>query len=328
MTLQIILTLGCFFSCSINDIIEVDWGMSLVEEKCMIYYFSGTGNSLYVTKKIAVNFNTTYYKMTSFINDPVSWEDKELIMVYPMYNHSYPLIIQSFLKSFNRLNPLKNLKITIIETYGNAIGISLKKVERLIKSFGGELFAGYGIQMSYNYLEPSGFKIRGMLDSFVIREYSDDQLDTLDLKNNQRINEITLSIKSSKRIIESSDVLIESIVDWLKLRDCTQKNAWAKVAGIQAQKSWDFFDMVKHMDHGFWVNDKCNACGVCTKICPVDNISLEDDSTIYHNNCEQCFACISWCPQEAIEFRQSTMNRKRYHHPEIGLNEMIRMDVE
>jgi Pyruvate/2-oxoacid:ferredoxin oxidoreductase delta subunit len=56
-----------------------------------------------------------------------------------------------------------------------------------------------------------------------------------------------------------------------------------------------FFVMVKHMDDGFSVS-------------------------------EQCFACVAWCPGQAIDFRSSTVERRRYHNPEISISDMVVVD--
>jgi len=41
------------------------------------------------------------------------------------------------------------------------------------------------------------------------------------------------------------------------------------------------------------------------------------------HNCEQCLACIQYCPNEAIEYGDKTIGRKRYNNPNISLKEMI-----
>jgi Pyruvate/2-oxoacid:ferredoxin oxidoreductase delta subunit len=34
-------------------------------------------------------------------------------------------------------------------------------------------------------------------------------------------------------------------------------------------------------------------------------------------------ACIQWCPQEAIQHKNKTSKRKRYHNPEVSLQEIL-----
>jgi ferredoxin len=84
------------------------------------------------------------------------------------------------------------------------------------------------------------------------------------------------------------------------------------------------FPHVPTMDRSFWVDEKCNACGICKAVCPSGNIEWrEEGRPVWLHNCEQCLACIQWCPQEAIQFGKKTPRYKRYHHPEVTLQEMI-----
>ncbi|MCB2357259.1 hypothetical protein [Clostridium estertheticum] len=39
--------------------------------------------------------------------------------------------------------------------------------------------------------------------------------------------------------------------------------------------------------------------------------------------CEQCFACLQWCPQKAIQYGKKTAMRKRYHHPDVEIADIL-----
>lgn len=78
-----------------------------------------------------------------------------------------------------------------------------------------------------------------------------------------------------------------------------------------------FVSSMHQMDKGFWVDDKCNKCGVCKKVCPVQNIKLVRGKPVWLHKCEQCMACLQWCPKETIQVGKKTAQRKRYHHPDI-----------
>ena len=84
------------------------------------------------------------------------------------------------------------------------------------------------------------------------------------------------------------------------------------------------FPMVPKMDSKFWVDQRCNQCGVCAEVCPAGNIEIKEGRLVWHNQCEQCLACIQWCPQEALQYGKKTPAYKRYHHPEILLKDIIK----
>ena len=86
------------------------------------------------------------------------------------------------------------------------------------------------------------------------------------------------------------------------------------------------FPYVPTMDKKFWVDEKCNACPVCERICPARNIELKDGRPVWLHRCEQCLACIQWCPQEAIQYGKKTPGYRRYRHPEVELSEILRLN--
>ena len=47
---------------------------------------------------------------------------------------------------------------------------------------------------------------------------------------------------------------------------------------------------------------KCDACGSCVEVCPVEAITILDDhhAVIDPEECIECLACIDECPNEAI----------------------------
>jgi MinD superfamily P-loop ATPase len=60
------------------------------------------------------------------------------------------------------------------------------------------------------------------------------------------------------------------------------------------------------MDKSFWIDEKCNACGICATVCPCRNIRLDGAGRpTWSHQCEQCLACIQWCPRKAIHIRQA-----------------------
>ena len=64
------------------------------------------------------------------------------------------------------------------------------------------------------------------------------------------------------------------------------------------------------MDRKFWVDEKCNQCSLCSKVCPVQNIALQGGNPTWNHRCEQCFACLQWCPQGAIQYGKKRPNMR------------------
>jgi MinD superfamily P-loop ATPase len=75
-------------------------------------------------------------------------------------------------------------------------------------------------------------------------------------------------------------------------------------------------------DKKFALNDSCNGCGICERICPVENIRIQGGKPVWLHSCEQCAACFSWCPSEAIT-GTNLASRTRYRNSVITLDQML-----
>ena len=85
--------------------------------------------------------------------------------------------------------------------------------------------------------------------------------------------------------------------------------------------------------------DKCTGCNTCVRVCPMDNISLLEntdrsadrvqntDKPVAHigDNCTVCLACVHVCPQQAIRTNgQEARKERQYRHPDIKLKDLIK----
>ena len=65
-------------------------------------------------------------------------------------------------------------------------------------------------------------------------------------------------------------------------------------------------------DRKFWVDtDACVKCGLCAKLCPVDDIKGTPPIWQHNGNCTNCLACYHHCPKHAIHWGK--MKRGQYY---------------
>ena len=94
-----------------------------------------------------------------------------------------------------------------------------------------------------------------------------------------------------------------------------------KAAGVVIHRSFKPYEL----DKNFWTNKRCDGCGICLKVCPVNNIKMNEGKPEWLHKCEQCVACMQWCPQRSIQYNKATTYRERYHHPDVEVKELFHL---
>jgi NAD-dependent dihydropyrimidine dehydrogenase PreA subunit len=46
---------------------------------------------------------------------------------------------------------------------------------------------------------------------------------------------------------------------------------------------------------------KCDACGSCAEVCPVEAIKVKDKAVVNEDECIDCGTCVDECPNDALE---------------------------
>ena len=256
--------------------------------KTELYYFTGTGNSLVVAKNLGAKLDATVISIASVISAESITSDAEVIgIIFPVYMGGLPLIIRKFV---SKLTQLESKYIVAVCTYGGMLGGTMDMLSRALQKAGGKLSVGLGVQMPGNYIPMYGAK-------------PEDKQTILFSAGEAKCAVIAQNVLEKKvGLIEKSGPVVNFLI------------------GILYKLSASH---IPSMDRKFSVDEKCNGCGICAKVCPVNNIKIENQKPTWTHHCEQCMACLQWCPQEAIQAGSKTAERKRYHHPEVKVTELF-----
>lgn len=257
--------------------------------KAEVYYFTGTGNSLVVAQDIAQEIDGELIAISAVIGkESIKTDATVLGIVFPVYIWGIPLIIERFIKKLENLN---DKYIFAIATYGGMPGATINLLERVIESRGGKLAAGFTVRMPGNYIPMYG----------AIAEKKQQQL----FANwHKKVKVIAEYIKSHKQGKKENNTPLVSFLFSSLINKSSAKH-------------------IPEMDRKFWADEKCSKCGLCQKVCPVNNIELSDGKPAWKGHCEQCFACLQWCPPKAVQYGKNTSARKRYHHPAVKILDLI-----
>jgi len=263
-----------------------------------IYYFSGSGNSFAVARDIAEKINAKLIPMASLIDQKNINTDADIIgFVFPIYDFKPPRLVIEFVKKLKNIN-LKY--IFAVCTYGIVPLKVIKFFDQLIQSNGGRLSLGFAVKMPHNGLGSSSF--------------SQAQHEIMFKNWKAKLDDISEYIIIGKKgKLETSDIFFSLILSGIYIKRIPFIMKLLKQVIMKGWKSLAFIS-----------NEKCDGCGICKNICPVDNIEMIDNKPSWSNHCEGCFACFHWCPKEAIQLGNTNMNIKQYHHPETKIVDIMK----
>lgn len=249
----------------------------------MIFYFSGTGNSLYVAQNIAkkqgikiVNI-ADRMRTKNLIFVP---KDGEVIgFVFPIYAWAPPKIVLDFIKKMQLAR--KNNYIFVVFTCGADTGDAVEVLRSTMMKSRIPLNADFSIQMPDNYIFVTNVCSRA--EQKILFDKADEKL--------EHINEI---ISKRRSVLES------------------EKGKFAIVKTTFVSR---VFNKLVNKSRKYFTTRACKSCGFCAKNCPTRNIKIVNGKPIWGDNCLNCLACLHRCPYGAIECGHSTINKDRYYNP-------------
>lgn len=253
--------------------------------KNVIFYFTGTGNSLKTTRDIAKELgDCDVFFMPAYTEKKVLAGYERVGFVFPVYAGGPPLYVQKFIKETD-FTPSKDAYFFTVATYGGSQGNTFYLLNEILENQGINLDACFGINMRPNY----------------IVEYDMPKI------------VYKLSEKSPQKIRLTAEKIVQKKHTSLPKRK-------VKLLYMMNQ---NFTKKYNDMDKDYNVSENCTGCGLCSKVCPVGNIEMSDGTPTFKHHCEQCVACIHVCPQKALNYKNKTQKRKRYIHPDITVRDLI-----
>lgn len=123
----------------------------------MIFFFSGTGNSLWVAKKIAEYNGDNLISIADCMNRgegtfEFTLKEEELIgFVYPIYAWGPPKMVRQFIAKL-KLNNYKNNYTFSTATCGDNIGNAMKLFDKWLVKRNMHLDSAFSVQMPNNYI--------------------------------------------------------------------------------------------------------------------------------------------------------------------------------
>ncbi|MBN2415215.1 EFR1 family ferrodoxin [bacterium] len=253
-----------------------------------IYYFTGTGNALYVARTLGEKIGDAEIIPIPGTADQTSIAHTGAVgIVCPIYMFNLPYIVIDFIKKLQQPD-----YFFIVFAGGGETGNCIKAVKKLADAQQLRLSAVFNLAM------PSNYAPFGATPGETQKAY------------------FAAAGKEIPRIAQ----VVNDRNQYVEKRSTGFFQTWIH-PGILYRLGYRY---ITFMDKGFSADERCDGCGVCEQVCPVDNVTLNDGRPEWHSRCQQCYACLQWCPQEAIQYRDKTEGVPRYHHPNVTLKEIIK----
>jgi ferredoxin len=258
-------------------------------KKTTIFYYSGTGNSLWAARVLAQELGNT--ELVSMVNGEINLQDIDspvIGLVFPVHIWGVPRRVLAFLDQLQVMSPEY---IFAVANNGGQVSNTLVQLHKVMEAKGLRLSSGWSIVMPSNYIPWGG----------------------------------PGSVAEQNELFAAARLKLSAVAQGV--RDQVKKPMeigplWQRILFTWFYKMSDPY--VPKMDVNFWVDERCNQCRLCIELCPRKNIIMQDEKLIWQNNCEQCLACIQWCPQECLQYGKKTEAYARYHHPEIKAKDLLK----
>ena len=254
------------------------------------YYFSGTGNTLLVVRRMADVFNKNNIQAKLLriesSNPRAINKDNVIGLAFPVAGQSTYPFIWDFIYA---LPPAAGTKIFMVDTLAGFSGGIVGPLKKILNSKGYETLGAEEIIMPANLF-------------YIYSDKTSARLVAKGLKTAEKYaNQIMSGTSRWGRIPFFSDLVF--FLYWHVVR-----RLWLS--------RWNQNKFRLKADEG-----KCTKCGICARLCPVKNITMRDFPA-FGTKCNYCIRCMSWCPARAIPCGFN-FKGKTYTAPELKPSDLL-----
>lgn len=261
-----------------------------------IYYFSGTGNSYKIAKKICDGLENS--TLINIAKEQIPNHDNTngtIGIVFPLYYFGIPIIVEEFLL---QLKIPENAYVFVIVTRGEPMaGGAKRQLDTAFNASG----------RTYQF-----FRYVTMGNNYPFHVFNGSKEKVKEQRNKKAGGKVLTFLADIKTKKQSR---IFSILDYPPFPSITYNFP---------TYGYKHFLQVYNKDTCFEVDEAlCNKCKKCKHSCPTDNVEINSKVEWKHSNCQMCLACYNCCPKNAIQYidinnKVDTNGKRQYWNVTLG----------
>ncbi|MFH1639167.1 MAG: EFR1 family ferrodoxin [Chloroflexota bacterium] len=274
-----------------------------VQNKVEVYYFSGTGNSLFVAKELQKRVPGVNLKpMVSLLTmDVIETVGETVGFVFPVHLTTVPAPVKTFIRKLD----LKSARyIFALATRCGTTHRAFLDIQKWLKQKGKSLDSYFTLNMANN--DPK----------FDYQVPTKEEIARLESVFQDRLDSIQKIITAKEKYHEKDTQVITPV-----------SSAILRLIPL-------IMFLTGHVGSGqeLYADSKCKGCGTCAKVCLSRKIMMVDEKPVWQKNirCYLCGACLTYCPVQAVQIKPnrfpkiSTENKGRYPHPYATADDIAR----
>lgn len=235
-------------------------------------YFSGTGNTKHCLEKLLQLLDPEAETIRLSVSDEKAILERiaandTVFLAYPTQFSNAPYMVRDFIK--RNKNVWEGKKVFCMTTMGLFSGDGTGCSARLLRKYGATIIGGLQVVM------PDSIG-----DSKLLKKPLETNRETV-WKADERIE------AAARQIRETGKYPLEGL------------SFFAHLAGLFGQRLW-FYRKTSNYSKKLKIGDACVGCGLCTKQCPMGNLTVSNGRAVSADRCAMCYACINTCPKQAI----------------------------
>ncbi len=240
-----------------------------MEQKYCAIYLSGTGNTKFCVEKFVklLDENAPIIAIEDEAALPALKNYEYIVLGYPVQYSNAPKMVREHIVRNAAL--WKGKKVFCLATMGAFSGDGAGCSARLLKKCGAFVLGGLHLKMPDS-----------VCDSKLLKKSKEEKIEII-RRAEEKIERAVLQIRSGKYPQNGLGSL-------------------PHLVGLFGQRLWFYGKTKRYSDKLKIDKARCVGCGVCESICPMKNLTVENQVAAPHGKCTMCYRCISGCPQQAI----------------------------